>query len=302
MANVRVAIVRKKGVADVTKRGVADVTKKGVANVRMAYVPTPYHQNYQKPQAHQIHQNHETHQIRQNLQNHQIAHPGTWVCSPRGRVFSRSTQNFVKWISNFSHSGQKFDRWWCWQWRRWPWQSGGSWRRGGQSCGSVQVKTPVSATFSLKPTHLVVEVKLVSVGKPDYCSGCHFLSFFTQANANVTESNLTGALKWNKFHCYTPVCHKKHTIYKRQQHKLLCFPPQKLGSSKDHNDDGDDNGFPANSHHGKIPPWWEYDNGSSFVFFTMMMATHICMCINACMQYVVSQNRWKSAFCGWITQ
>ena len=42
MANVRVAIVRKKGVADVTKRGVADVTKKGVANVRMAYVPTPW--------------------------------------------------------------------------------------------------------------------------------------------------------------------------------------------------------------------------------------------------------------------
>ena len=41
VANVRVAIVRKKGVADVTKRGVADVTKKGVANVRMAYVPTP---------------------------------------------------------------------------------------------------------------------------------------------------------------------------------------------------------------------------------------------------------------------
>ena len=38
MANVRVAIVRKKGVADVTKRGVADVTKKGVANVRMAIV------------------------------------------------------------------------------------------------------------------------------------------------------------------------------------------------------------------------------------------------------------------------
>ena len=41
VANVRVAIVRKKGVADVTKRGVADVTKKGVANVWMAYVPTP---------------------------------------------------------------------------------------------------------------------------------------------------------------------------------------------------------------------------------------------------------------------
>ena len=38
MANVQVAIVRKKGVADVTKRGVADVTKNGVANVRMAYM------------------------------------------------------------------------------------------------------------------------------------------------------------------------------------------------------------------------------------------------------------------------
>ena len=41
VANVRVAIVRKKGVADVTKRGVADVTKRGVENVRVAYVPTP---------------------------------------------------------------------------------------------------------------------------------------------------------------------------------------------------------------------------------------------------------------------
>ena len=41
VANVRVAIVRKNGVADVTKKGVADVTKIGVADVRVAIVPTP---------------------------------------------------------------------------------------------------------------------------------------------------------------------------------------------------------------------------------------------------------------------
>ena len=38
VANVRVAIVRKNGVANVTKIGVADVTKIGVANVRVAIV------------------------------------------------------------------------------------------------------------------------------------------------------------------------------------------------------------------------------------------------------------------------
>ena len=41
VANVRVAIVRKNGVANVTKIGVAIVTKIGVANVRVAIVPTP---------------------------------------------------------------------------------------------------------------------------------------------------------------------------------------------------------------------------------------------------------------------
>ena len=47
VANVRVAIVRKNGVANVTKIGVADVTKIGVADVRMAIVTQsegdPYH-------------------------------------------------------------------------------------------------------------------------------------------------------------------------------------------------------------------------------------------------------------------
>ena len=35
----------------------------------------------------------------------------------------------------------------------------------------------------------------------------------------------------------------------------------------DDDDDDDDDGFPANSHHDKIPPWWEYviNRGGGFL-------------------------------------